>query len=141
MRIIDALVSATRALPGVRADRIGLVGHSRGAGATLYYVQQFADVKAAALDSSGYADEHVAASVKAPILILHGVADGPANAGSTFTAVQRARDFEAALRSAGKAVDAHYYERGEHNSFFTDATQHDDEVQRMVAFFRRYLLK
>jgi dipeptidyl aminopeptidase/acylaminoacyl peptidase len=55
------------------------------------------------------------------------------------TAVERARDFEAALRRAGKPVEAKYYEGGEHNGIFTDPVQHDDEVRRMAAFLRRHL--
>ena len=34
-QFVDALAEATRALPGVRADRLALVGHSRGGGAVL----------------------------------------------------------------------------------------------------------
>jgi hypothetical protein len=33
VQFVEALAAATRALPGVRADRLALVGHSRGAGA------------------------------------------------------------------------------------------------------------
>ncbi len=123
LRIVDALVKATRALPTARADRLGLFGHSRGAGAALHYIQQASDVQAAVLDSSGYADEFVAANVRVPIMILHGTADGPANGGSAFTTVQRARDFEATLRRVGKPVEAKYYEGGEHNGIFTNSTQ------------------
>ncbi len=139
VQIVGALVKGTGALPGVRSARIGLIGHSRGAGATLNYVQHASDVRAAVLDSSGYPDDFIPANVKSAILILHGIADGPANAGSAMTAVQRARDFEAALRRAGKTVEAKYYEGGEHNSIFTNAVQHHDEVTRMVAFFQRHL--
>jgi uncharacterized glyoxalase superfamily metalloenzyme YdcJ len=44
-----------------------------------------------------------------------------------------ARNFEAALTRAGKPVDAKYYQQGGHNAFFSDATQRDDEVRRMMA--------
>lgn len=138
---VDALVQAVRTLPGVRADRVALFGHSRGAGATLQYVL-LANVQAAVLEASGYADRvnDRAAEAKAPILILHGTADGPANAGSPATAVERARGFEAALRQAGKPVEAHYYEGGEHNSLFTNPTQHEDQVRRIAAFLQRHLI-
>ena len=36
--LVDALVQATRALPGADADRLALVGHSRGGGATQQYL-------------------------------------------------------------------------------------------------------
>ena len=71
--------------------------------------------------------------------MLHGTADGPADGGSALTNVQMARDFEAALRRAGKPVEAMYYEGGGHNGIFTSATQHDDEVKRMVSFFQHRL--
>jgi len=141
LQTVDALVQAARALPGARADRVGLFGHSRGGGATLNYILTADHVQAAVLDSAGYPSQlaDLAGRVKAPILILHGTADGAADGGSEFTNVQRARDFEAALRRAGKPVEAMYYEGGGHNGIFTSATQHDDEVKRMVAFLRRRL--
>jgi hypothetical protein len=70
VQFVDALVQATRALPGVHADRIGLVGHSRG--------RSYATVPA-------------------------------------------------------------YCEGCGHNTFFTNSTQRDDELQRMTAFLRRNL--
>jgi len=65
------------------------------------------NVHAAVLDSAGYPSQlaDLAAQVKAPILMLQGTADSPADAGSALTNVQRARDFEAALRRVGKPVD------------------------------------
>jgi len=141
MQTVDALVQAARTLPGARPDRVGLFGHSRGAGATLNYILGAGHVQAAVLNSGGYPNELAdrAAQVKAPILILHGKADGPADGGSALTSVQMARDFEAALRRAGKPVEAMYYEGGGHNGIFTSPTQYDDEVKRIVAFLRRCL--
>jgi carboxymethylenebutenolidase len=46
VEIVDALVQATRGLPGVRPDRLGLVGHSRGGGAAVNYVLQPGRVQA-----------------------------------------------------------------------------------------------
>ena len=76
-RIADALVKATRALPGVRGDRLALVGHSRGAGATQQYLMAGGNVQAAILHSSGYGLRpwNRAAEFKVPILIMHGTAD------------------------------------------------------------------
>jgi len=141
MQTVDALVQAARTLPGARPDRVGLFGHSRGAGATLNYILGAGHVQAAVLNSGGYPNELAdrAAQVKAPILILHGKADGPADGGSALTSVQMARDFEAALRRAGKPVEAMYYEGSGHNGIFTSPTQYDDEVKRIVAFLRRCL--
>ena len=141
LRTVDALVQAVAALPGVRGDRVGLFGHSRGAGAALHYALGSSRPGAVVLDSSGYPDPDVASRINAPVLILHGSADGPSNAGTSFTAVQRARDFEKALRRAGKPVEARYYDGGEHNGIFTNPTQHDDEVKRIAAFLRRNLAR
>jgi len=139
LRAVGALVRATRALPGVRADRVALFGHSRGGGAALHYAVETADIQALVLDSSGYPDEVVAhaARVKAPVLILHGTADGAGGAGSSFTAVERARAFEEALRRSSQPVESRYYDGGEHNGIFTNAEQHRDAVQRIVAFLGR----
>ena len=98
-------------------------------------------VGGAVLENGGYPKEWAdrAGQVKAPILILHGAGDTSADGGSTFNAAKMARNFEAALKRAGKPVEAKYYQQGGHNAFFTDATQHDDEVRRIAAFFRRHL--
>jgi hypothetical protein len=60
---------------------------------------------------------------------MQGIADSPADGGSAMTNVKMARDFEAALRRVGKPVEAMYYERGGHNSIFTNSTQHNDDVE------------
>lgn len=137
---IDALVRATRSLPGVRSDRIALFGHSRGGGATLSYLLARGSVQAAVLNSAGYPPELAdrASEVKVPILMLHGRVDSPADGGSAFTNVQMARDFEAALRQADRQVEATYYEGG-HNGIFSSARQRDEEVHRIDAFLERYL--
>jgi dipeptidyl aminopeptidase/acylaminoacyl peptidase len=126
-----------------RADphRLGIFGHSRGGGAVLNYILGGGRVHAAVLHSAGYgpglADR--LAGLEIPILILHGTADGPADGGSEFTNVRRARDFEAALRRAGRPVETMYYEGGGHNGIFTSAAQRRHEVRRTVAFLRRHL--
>jgi len=141
LQYIDGLVQAARALPGARPDRIALVGHSRGGGASLQYVLAIGNVQAIILHDAGLALKPVtrAAEFNTPIFIMHGTVDGPAGGGSVNTDVALARDFEAALRRNGKSVEANYYEGGGHNTFFTNSTQRDDEVKRMVGFLRRYL--
>jgi len=142
MQAVDALVQAVRTLPDVRPDRVALFGHSRGGGATLnYLLLRAGTVRAAMLNSAGYPRELVkrAPEIDVPILMLHGTEDSPADGGSGFTNVQMARDFEVALRRAGKRVESKYYEGGRHNGVFTSAMQYDDEVQRITAFLRRHL--
>jgi dienelactone hydrolase len=135
---VDALVQATRALPDVRADRLALVGHSRGAGeATLKYLLANGNVQAAVLHSSGYALRpwQRAAEFSAPILLMHGTADsnGP------NSQYRLAREFEIALRGNNKPVETAYCEGCGHNTFFTDAAQRADELKKMTEFLRRHL--
>lgn len=141
LRAVDALVRAVRELPGVRADRVALFGHSRGGGAALNYILRSHSVRAAVMNSTGYPAEMVerVRDIRTPILILHGTADDPADGGSARSNVQMARNFESALRRAGKPVEVKYYEGGRHNGLFANATQRDDEVERAMAFFQRYL--
>ena len=141
VRYIDAVVKAARALPGARADRLGLVGHSRGGGETLQYLLAGGDVQAAVLHAAGHGYRPVtrAAEFNVPMLLLHGTADGPADGGGVNTQVALAREFEAELRRNQKPIEAHYYEGGGHSTFFTNATQRDDELKKMIAFLRRHL--
>jgi len=138
MQTLDALVQAARTLPGARPGRIGLFGHSRGGGPILSYISGAGDVQAVVLNSAGY-PANLSTQVKAPILILHGTADSPADGGVAVTNIQMARDFEAKLRAAGKPVDAVYYEGGRHNDIFSSATQYRAEVRQMLAFLLRHL--
>ena len=141
VQYIDAVVKAARTLPGARADRLGLLGHSRGGGETLQYLLAIGGVQAAVLHAAGHGYRPVtrAAEFNVPILLLHGTADGPADGGGDNTRVALARDFEAALRRNRKPIEAHYYEGGGHNTFFTNSIQRDDELKKMIVFLRRYL--
>src|SRR5262249_52174016 len=138
MQTLDALVQAASTLPRARADRIGLLGRSRGGGVTLHYIVRAGNVRAAVLNSAGYPSD-LSPQVKAPILMLHGTADSPADGGSELTNVQKARDFEEKLRMAGKPVEAVYYDGGRHNDIFSSWTESRDELQRMRAFLLRHL--
>jgi dienelactone hydrolase len=140
---ISALVAAARELPGVRSDRVALFGHSRGAGGALHYVVERGGVRAAVLNSAGF-DEMVidrAPAVNAPLLLLHGMADGPADGtgGNEVTAFDKALEFESALRKENKPVEVNYFDGAHHNSLFTDAKQYDETVRLVAAFLRRRL--
>jgi dienelactone hydrolase len=137
LQFVDALVQATRALPGARVDRLALVGHSRGAGATQQYLLAGGNVQAAILHSSGYALRpwNRAAEFKVPILIMHGTADSF----SENTRFGFAREFERGLRANKKLVETAYCEGCGHNTFFTNSSQRDDELKRMIEFLRRHL--
>lgn len=138
---IDALVNAVKSLPDVRSDRVALFGHSRGGGAALNYaLMGTGTVAAVVLNSTGYSSEisNRALGIDVPILIMHGTADALADGGSAFTNVERAREFEATLRRAGKRVEAKYYDGAGHNAIFTGPTQYRDAVARVVAFLASF---
>lgn len=137
VQFVEALVQATRTLSGVRADRIAIVGHSRGAGATQQFLLAGGNVQAAVLHASGYALRpwNRAAEFNVPILIMHGTADSFGE----NTRPGLARQFEAALRVNKKPVETSYCEGCGHNTFFTNSTQRDDELKRMIEFLRRHL--
>jgi dienelactone hydrolase len=140
---LTALVRAVRNLDGALPDQVALIGHSRGAGAALNHALVDAGICAVAANSAGYPVEldARAGDLSAPLLILHGVLDDPAEGGSAFTNVAMARRFEAALRRAQRPVEAIYYPQGGHNSLFTDAEQRRDATARIGTFllaqFRR----
>ena len=137
VRFVDALVQATRALPGARADRLALVGHSRGAGATQQYLMARGNVQAAVLHSSGYGLKpwSRAEEFSVPILIMHGTEDS----WGENTQFGLARQFETALRANKKPVETAYCDGCGHNTFFINSTQRDDELRRMIEFLRRHL--
>ena len=141
---IDSLVGKVRTLHYVKPGSLVLFGHSRGAGAALDYVLTHpGSVQGAVLNSGGYPNEFSerVSEINVPILILHGIADSPAEGGSAFTDVSMARQFEAALRAAKKNVEVKYYEESGHNSVFTNSTQFEDTIQRISDFVRNKLFK
>ena len=138
---IDAILQAVRSLPEVDSRRVAIFGHSRGAGLAWNYILQGGKAQAVILNSSGYPDEIIqgAGRFGAPVLLLHGERDGPADGGSPMTDVRRARSFEAALKKAGRPVEAAFYPAGGHNSLFSNRAQHDDEVRHITRFLRQHL--
>jgi dienelactone hydrolase len=134
---IAALLQVVRSVPGVRADNVALLGHSRGGGAVLNYaLADTGTIAALILNSTGYPAEVIsrASMLRVPVLIMHGVADAPADGGSPRTAIAQARAFEAALRGFQKHVEVKYYEGGSHNEIFQNRVQYRDQVQRIAAF-------
>ena len=136
---VDTLLQAARQLPGTRHDRIALFGHSRGGGAVLNYILRYSSVYAAILNSTGYPPELTTAAgeLRARTLILHGTADSKSDGGSAMTSVAMARDFEAAVRRAGKRIEAHYYPAARHNEIVTSKTHRIDSMQRIIRFLQQ----
>lgn len=143
MQRVATLLRAVRLLPDVRPDRVAIFGHSRGGGAASQYLLTASDLRAVVLSSTGYPSELTsrAAQITTPILIFHGARNDPADGGSALSNIQMARDFDAALRHAGRPVEFVYYERGAHNSVFSDPAQYKDVVRRTLAFLRPLLDK
>jgi dipeptidyl aminopeptidase/acylaminoacyl peptidase len=85
----------------------------------------------------------LAPSVSAPLLQLHGTADGPARGegGNEYHAIEQARKFEGALRQANKPYKAVHFDGSGHSSLFTDAKQYDETVQLVAKFLREHLRK
>jgi dipeptidyl aminopeptidase/acylaminoacyl peptidase len=138
MQALDVLVQAARTLPGARPDRIALFGHSRGSGPVINYITRSDTARAAVLNSAGYPST-LSTEIKAPLLMLHGTADSPADGGVAVTNIEMARGFEKKLRAAGKPVETVYYDGGWHNDIFASPTQYRDEVQQMLKFLHRHL--
>jgi dienelactone hydrolase len=135
---LEVLVRAVRSLPDTRPGPIALFGHSRGAGTALDYAIVTGNASALVLNSGAYPPELAdrLSQLEAPVLILHGIADSPSEGGSQMTNIQMARNFEAAVRRAGKPIEAHYYEAN-HNGLFANPTQTEDSIRRISAFVKR----
>jgi pimeloyl-ACP methyl ester carboxylesterase len=124
----------------VRVPDLGVmvlaIARPSGEGPFPTYALDTGGIRAAVIESAGYTDEQAAriARLEVPLLILHGAGDTSADGGSPFQTPQKARSFEAALRAAGKPVEAVYYEYAGHNTIFTDPKQFDDVVRRIVSF-------
>ena len=137
---IDSLVRKVSTLSYVQENHLGLMGHSRGAGAALdFLLTHPGKVHAVILNSAGYPDEVTkrAPEVNIPILIMHGTADNPEDGGSSFTNIERARQFEAALRIARKDVEVKYYDGRGHNALFSNREQFADAVRIVSDFMHR----
>lgn len=126
---IAVLVRALRTVPGVRADRIALFGHSRGSAGVIYSSATGVGVQGL-IAAAGYPQQYLG-GVAAPVLMVQGTND-------QIVPLQTAKDAENALRAAGKTVEAQYYEGGSHNVAY-DAPYHDQVIQRASAFLTKYL--
>ena len=149
------LVAAARALPGARAERIGVYGLSRGGHAALWAASTGASVQAVVVDAPAHrprvtpappSTQDVVAGLAAPTLLLHGTADPSAP-------VELSREYERAARALGKPVVAVYFEGvghqvtlppagGEAESLATARRGAQAEARRQaIAFLREHLLK
>jgi dienelactone hydrolase len=137
---VMALIDAGRRVTGARRDRVGLVGNSLGGGMVAIAASAGADVLGGVAisgafesvisrtDSSAVA---VVASLRVPLLILHGTND--AN-----VPVQEARTYEDRARRLGRNVQAYYYEGGEHGLPWSPRFS-EDVFRRSIEFLSRYV--
>jgi carboxymethylenebutenolidase len=147
-------VAAARSLPGVRGDRVGLYGLSRGGLATLWAASTGANVQAVVADASGHVPRvtplpsalTVVAGLTAPTLLVHGTADPD-------IPVDQSREYERAARALGKSISAAYFEgvghqvtlapgRAEPGPLAEARRAAQAEARRhAIAFLRDHLLK
>lgn len=148
------LVAAARTLPGVRPDRVGLYGISRGGYAALWSASTGASVQAVVVDAPVHrsdvvpappSPQNVLAGLAAPTLILHGTAD-PA------IPVEQSREYEQAARAMGKPVTAVYFEGMGHHVTVPYRTEppalaemrrktQPEARRRAIEFLREHLAK
>ena len=135
------LLAAARALPGARADRVGLYGLSRGGYAALWAASTGAGVQAVVADAPAHRPPvspapastlEVVAGLAAPLLLLHGTAD-------PVIPVAQSREYERAARALGKPVTAVYLEGAGHQTTLWPESQAEAR-QRATAFLRAHLL-
>ncbi|MCU0559406.1 MAG: dienelactone hydrolase family protein [Desulfobacterales bacterium] len=148
MADLDAIVAHAKKHESARADRIGVTGFCRGGLYTMLFSAHSAAVAAAvvwygqikpaknpAVRSVGPLD--VAGKIQAPLLGLFGGAD----AGIPVADV---REFEAALKAAGRTAEIVIYEHAPH-AFHADyrpsyrENEAKDAWARCLAWFDRYL--
>ncbi|HXF67953.1 MAG TPA: dienelactone hydrolase family protein [Burkholderiales bacterium] len=116
------LIAAARTLPGVRSDRVGLYGLSRGGNAALWAASTGASVQAVVVDAPAHlplrvdppppSTQSAVAGLAAPTLLLHGTAD-------RVVPVDQSREYERAARALGKPIRAVYIDGMGHMVTFT----------------------
>lgn len=131
---LQTLVAAVRTLPGVRADRFAVVGHSRGSVAALT-VAAATPGTGAVVAAAGYPSAATLITLSAPVLMIQGTNDifFPNNA-------QQARQFESAMKAAGKTVRSQYYDAAPHDLLF-QAQWHAEAVTLASSFLKEQLAK
>jgi len=136
---VAAIIEEARKLPGVRPDRVGLFGHSRGGMIALLTASQGRNVQAVVASAAFYLKRRspdtppilLAETLASPVLLLHGTKD-------QLVDIQELPEYERTLRNLAKSVEIQIYEGAPHDLPFERATQ-DDVFQRAVTFFQKHL--
>ncbi|HXB56339.1 MAG TPA: dienelactone hydrolase family protein [Vicinamibacteria bacterium] len=142
LRDLKAALASLRARPDVKKDRLGSIGWCMGGRWSLALAVEDPGLAAVvAYYGAPPTDADAIAKIKAPILGNYGAEDkGPSP--------DQVRTFEAALKAAGKTIDAKIYEGAGHafanvnNPWggYREAAA-KDAWARTVAFFAKYLKK
>ncbi len=128
-----ALIEAARRQPGVRSDRIGVIGGSAGASVALEIAASSGVEVQAVVAESGRYDLNVIPRLEKPLLLLHARND------TVFgTDVEQAIRFADMARRAGKDVQIYIYDSGGHHFMFEPGMK-EDVLKREVEFLNRYL--
>jgi carboxymethylenebutenolidase len=136
------IIAFARTLRGGRADRIGLLGISRGGHAALWAASTGAGVQAVVVDAPAHAPNvhpapakplSVLAGLAAPVLMMHGTRD-------SVIPVAQSSEYEWAARAAGKPVTAVYFRDVGHMATVIPESQAEARG-RAIAFFREHLSK
>ncbi len=139
---IRAIVEAARTLPGARADRLALVGHSLGAMAALFASME-TTVDATVSISAVYGRLSTpqfggttllerAERLRSPVLMVHGTDDAAAPFAD-------AKTFAADARARSKEVETLFVEGAPHQLPFTPQYWTDDVKGKVIGFLRRRL--
>jgi dienelactone hydrolase len=136
------LIALAGTLPGARADRVGLLGISRGGHAALWAASTGARVEAVAVDAPAHVPAIdrvppkplvVLGGLTAPVLLLHGTADD-------VISVEQTREYEQAARALGKPVAAAYFEGAGHVTTI-DPRSRAEARRRAIDFLREHLAR
>lgn len=125
---IDAIAAAARTLPGVRSDRVGLVGNSRGSVIGILDGAIGTQSLQAIVGIGGAppGGALLATQITEPVLLLQGEAD-------SVIPVTYAQQLEAGLRALGRTVESHYYPQAGHGILF-GTPYYTDVLARVAAF-------
>lgn len=136
------LIAMAGTLPGVRADRIGLFGLSRGGHAALWAASTGANVQAVVVDAPAHSPNikpapakplDVLSKLTAPVLMMHGSAD-------SVIPVEQSREYERAARALGKSLVVAYFENIGHMTSVVPESQAEAR-RRAITFLREKLLR
>jgi len=130
---VAALVVAAKTLSGVRSDRVGLVGNSRGSIVGLLAAALSTESMQAVVAIGGAppGGTLLASQITESVLLLQGAVD-------SVVPVVNAQSLEAGLIALGRTVASHYYPNHGHGILF-DTPLHADAVTRTTTFLRQQL--